>query len=90
MLLRPRIIRLIVAGILLSTTMLVGAPFAPARPRCTLKGTPGDDHLVDTAGASVICALGGNDIVERQGQETTWSWAARAAIVSTGTAGKTW
>lgn len=64
MILRPRIIRLIVAGILLSTTMLVGASSAPARSRCTLKGTSSDDHLVDTAGASVICALGGNDIVE--------------------------
>jgi Ca2+-binding RTX toxin-like protein len=64
MFLRPRIIRLIVAGILLCTTMFIAAPSAPAKPRCTLKGTSGDDHLVDTAGASVICALGGNDIVE--------------------------
>jgi len=64
MLQRPRIIRLIVAGILLGTTMLIAAPSAPARPRCTVKGTSGDDHLVDTAGASRICALGGNDIVE--------------------------
>ncbi len=61
---RTRIIRLIVAGMLLGTTMLVTAPSAPAKPRCTVKGTPGDDHLIDTAGASRICALGGNDIVE--------------------------
>jgi Ca2+-binding RTX toxin-like protein len=64
MLQRPRIIRLIVAGMLLGTTLLVAAPSAPAKPRCTVKGTSGDDHLVDTAGASRICALGGNDIVE--------------------------
>jgi Ca2+-binding RTX toxin-like protein len=60
----PRITRLIVAGILLGATMLIGAPSAPARTRCTLKGTSGDDHLIDTAGASRICALGGNDVVE--------------------------
>ena len=53
-----------IAGMLLATTMLVAAPSAPAKPRCTVKGTSGDDHLVDTAGASRICALGGNDIVE--------------------------
>ena len=64
MLVRPRIIRLIVAGILLGTTMFIAAPSAPAKPRCTVKGTSGDDHLIDTAGASRICALGGNDIVE--------------------------
>lgn len=61
---RPRIIRLVVAGMLLATTMLVAAPSAPAKPRCTLRGTSGDDHLIDTAGASRICALGGNDTVE--------------------------
>ena len=64
MLQRPRTIRLIVAGILLGTTMWMAAPSAPAKPRCTVKGTSGDDHLVDTAGASRICALGGDDIVE--------------------------
>ena len=64
MLQRPRTIRLIVAGMLIGTTMLVAAPSAPARLRCTLKGTSGDDHLIDTAGASRICALGGNDVVE--------------------------
>jgi Ca2+-binding RTX toxin-like protein len=63
-----RITRLIVAGILLGTTMLIGAPSAPARTRCTLKGTSGDDTLVDTAGASRICALGGNDVVEAGSQ----------------------
>ncbi len=64
MLQRPRTIRLIVAGMLLGTTMFVAAPSAPAKPRCTVKGTSGDDHLIDTAGASRICALGGDDIVE--------------------------
>lgn len=64
MLRAPRITRLVVAGILLGTTMLMGAASAPARTRCTLRGTPGDDHLVDTAGRSRICALGGNDVVE--------------------------
>ena len=64
MLQRPRIIRLAIAGMLLATTMFIAAPSAPAKPRCTVKGTSGDDHLVDTAGASRICALGGNDIVE--------------------------
>ena len=64
MLQRPRIIRSIVAGMLLGTTVLITAPAAPAKPRCTLKGTSGDDRLIDTAGASVICALGGDDIVE--------------------------
>jgi hemolysin type calcium-binding protein len=64
MLQRPRIIRLSIAGMLLATTMFMAAPSAPARARCTLRGTSGDDHLVDTAGASRICALGGNDIVE--------------------------
>ena len=34
------------------------------RIRCTVKGTSGDDRLIDTAGASTICALGGNDVVE--------------------------
>jgi Ca2+-binding RTX toxin-like protein len=61
---RTRIIRLIVAGMLLGTTMLVTVPSAPARARCTVKGTSGDDRLIDSAGASRICALGGNDIVE--------------------------
>jgi Ca2+-binding RTX toxin-like protein len=56
--------KLVVTGILLGTTMLAGAPSAPAGPRCTVKGTSGDDRLIDTAGASVICALGGNDLVE--------------------------
>jgi len=64
MLLRPRISRLVVAGILLGTTLFIAAPSAPAKPRCTVKGTSGDDRLVDTAGASVICALGGDDLVE--------------------------
>lgn len=64
MLQRPRIIRLSIAGMLLATTMFIAAPSAPARARCTLRGTPGEDHLIDTAGASRICALGGNDIVE--------------------------
>jgi hypothetical protein len=64
MLQRPRIIRLSIAGMLLATTMFFAAPSAPARARCTLRGTSGDDHLIDTAGASRICALGGNDIVE--------------------------
>ena len=64
MLQRPRIIRLAIAGMLLATTMFIAAPSAPARARCTVKGTSGDDHLVDSAGASRICALGGNDIVE--------------------------
>src|SRR6185503_13825247 len=58
---RTRVIRLIVAAMLLGTTMLVTAP---SKARCTVKGTSGDDHLIDTAGASRICALGGNDIVE--------------------------
>ena len=64
MLHRPRIIRLSIAGMLLATTMFFAAPSAPARARCTLRGTSGDDHLIDTAGASRICALGGNDIAE--------------------------
>ena len=38
MLQRPRIIRLIVAGMLLGTTMLVSVPSAPAKPRCTREG----------------------------------------------------
>jgi Ca2+-binding RTX toxin-like protein len=59
-----RITKLVVAGILLGTTVFVGAPAAPAGPRCTLRGTTGDDRLIDTAGVSVICALGGNDLVE--------------------------
>jgi Ca2+-binding RTX toxin-like protein len=59
-----RITRLVVAGVLLGTTMLAGAQSAPARSRCTLRGTSGDDRLIDTAGASVICAFGGNDLVE--------------------------
>lgn len=59
-----RVTKLFVAGILLGTTMFIGAPSAPAGPRCTLKGTSGDDRLIDIAGASVICALGGNDLVE--------------------------
>ena len=61
---RLRIMRLVVAGILLGTTMLAVAPSAPARTRCTLRGTSGDDRLIDTAGASVICALAGDDLVE--------------------------
>jgi Ca2+-binding RTX toxin-like protein len=61
---RSRITKLVVTGILLGTTMLAGASSAPAGPRCTLRGTSGDDRLIDTAGASVICALGGNDLVE--------------------------
>jgi len=64
MLQRPRIIRLAIAGMLLATTLFIAAPSAPARARCTVKGTSGDDHLIDTAGASRICALGGDDIVE--------------------------
>ena len=64
MLQRPRIIRLAIAGMLLATTLLIAVPSAPARARCTVKGTSGDDHLIDTAGASRICALGGDDIVE--------------------------
>jgi Ca2+-binding RTX toxin-like protein len=64
MLQRPRIIRLVVAGMLLGTTIFIAAPTAPAKQRCTVKGTAGDDHLIDTAGASRICAFGGNDIVE--------------------------
>src|SRR4026208_475665 len=64
MLQRPRIIRLAIAGMLLATTMFIAAPSAPARARCTVKGTSGDDHLIDSAGASRICALGGNDIGE--------------------------
>jgi Ca2+-binding RTX toxin-like protein len=64
MLQRPRTIRHIVAGMLLATTVFIAAPSAPAKPRCTVKGTSGDDHLIDTAGASRICALGGDDIVE--------------------------
>jgi hypothetical protein len=68
----PRIIRLVVAGILLGTTMFVATPSAPARSRCTLKGTSGDDRLVDTAGASRICALGGKT-PSRQVHRTMWS-----------------
>lgn len=64
MLPRSRITKLVVTGILLGTTMLAGASSAPAGPRCTLRGTSGDDRLIDTAGASVICALGGSDLVE--------------------------
>ena len=61
---RSRNTKLVVTWILVGATMLVGASSAPAGPRCTLRGTSGDDRLIDTAGASVICALGGSDLVE--------------------------
>jgi Ca2+-binding RTX toxin-like protein len=54
----------VIAVTVLGATMFAGTPAAPARVRCTIKGTSGDDRLIDTGGASVICARGGDDLVE--------------------------
>jgi Ca2+-binding RTX toxin-like protein len=61
-----RITPIVVMALLSATTMLAAMVEANARPRtrCTLKGTSGDDRLVDTGGANVICAFAGNDVVE--------------------------
>jgi hypothetical protein len=82
-----RIAKLVVAGSLLGTTLFVGSPSAPAGPRCTLRGTSGDDHLVDTAGASVICASAGTTW-SREGRRPTGSSVARAATGWTGARGR--
>lgn len=59
-----RYLSILVTVTLMGTIVLVGASSAPARPRCTLKGTRADDRLVDTGGANVICAKAGSDLVE--------------------------
>jgi RTX calcium-binding nonapeptide repeat (4 copies) len=37
------------------------APSKPGGPRCTIRGTAGNDRLVGTRGRDVICGRGGND-----------------------------
>ena len=64
-----RIIPIVALALLVATALFADTAAAAHRKprhriRCTLKGTSGDDHLIDTAGASTICALGGNDFVE--------------------------
>jgi hypothetical protein len=59
-----RVVSVLVAASLMGTILLVAASSAPARQGCTLKGTSGDDPLIDTGGASVICSKAGNDLVE--------------------------
>jgi Ca2+-binding RTX toxin-like protein len=63
-----RIIPIVALALLVASALFADTAVAHQKPRhrirCTLKGTSGDDHLIDTGGANVICALGGNDIVE--------------------------
>ncbi len=45
--------------------------WSPARPDCTILGTPGDDRganaIIGTAGDDVICGLGGSDAINGKG-----------------------
>src|SRR5919106_2957329 len=63
-----RVASVLVTAILIGTALLMAASSAPARQRCTLEGTAADDPMVDTGGASVICAKAGNDLVEAGAQ----------------------
>src|SRR6185312_16858693 len=44
-----------------------GNAAAPAQPRCTITGTPGDDMLSGTRGDDTICGLGGDDTIRGLG-----------------------
>jgi Ca2+-binding RTX toxin-like protein len=63
-----RITPIIALAMLLAVAIFADTTVARSKPRhrarCTIKGTSGDDHLVDSGGGNKICALGGNDIVE--------------------------
>lgn len=43
------------------------APAADAAPRCTVKGTPGDDRLQGTPGKDVLCGGAGDDVLRGRG-----------------------
>ena len=62
-----RITPIVALTLLVATSLLADTAGAHQRSRhrirCTIKGTSGDDHLVDTGGGNVICALAGSDIV---------------------------
>jgi Ca2+-binding RTX toxin-like protein len=62
-----RSIRLLVASVLVASSILVGFGHASAQIECTRQGTSGPDVLVGSPGPDVLCGLGGNDELRGRG-----------------------
>ena len=70
----------LVAVLVLALAGLAGAAEVP-RSDCTIKGTNGDDVLVGTPRADVICGFGGDDTIKgRRGADTLSGGPGRDAI----------
>jgi Ca2+-binding RTX toxin-like protein len=49
------------------TTVLLSDTSSSAAPRCTIRGTVGDDVLAGTSANDVICGFSGDDTIRPEG-----------------------
>jgi Ca2+-binding RTX toxin-like protein len=69
---RARLVATVLAPILLAGSLVAGSATGDAKaPRCTIKGTPGDDVLRGTGRANVLCGGGGDDRISGKGGADT-------------------